>query len=282
MLVKQTRIYLIFKYAIYALLAVNVVSFAVEAFGSAQYTYADGIRLSEIIVAYADPIDTAAWLILLLALELETFVIDDEVLTGKLYWGLNAVTAICYLIIIYSFYGYVGTLSIPMGFEAYSGPAPCSLPRTDASFLLSLDRFAPLDAENCQALTGAFMYNEGLNMFGTPEHFKTTELLAWTDIVNAGVWLIIVTVLQLEVYLHSSKLFGTRFFATYKYGKVGLYLILAGACLVWVFKGQPLDAWDALLWLLAFFFIEMNVLNWQEEVSRGRTQADENSTAAAE
>ncbi|MBX3676037.1 MAG: hypothetical protein KF853_03335 [Rhodocyclaceae bacterium] len=35
---------------------------------------------------------------------------------------------------------------------------------------------------------------------------------------------------------------------------------------VWAWRGDWLDAWDALLWLVAFFAIEMNVLG----AERGR------------
>ena len=31
--------------------------------------------------------------------------------------------------------------------------------------------------------------------------------------------------------------------------------------------GELLDVWDAALWLAAFFFIEMNVVAWREEIA---------------
>jgi hypothetical protein len=44
-----------------------------------------------------------------------------------------------------------------------------------------------------------------------------------------------------------------------------LYSILLLAAIYWGIKGDFVDFWDAFLWLLAFFFIEMNVVEWRQE-----------------
>ena len=44
-----------------------------------------------------------------------------------------------------------------------------------------------------------------------------------------------------------------------------LYPVLFVAAVYWGFEGSFLDFWDAFLWLVAFVFIEMNVLEWHEE-----------------
>ncbi len=88
--------------------------------------------------------------------------------------------------------------------------------------------------------------------------------------MNSGVWVLIVVILELEIYLKSSKLVGTTFFYAYKGFKGLLYLILFVDAAYWYALGEPWDAWDALLWLVAFFFIEMNMLSWQEEIAERR------------
>jgi hypothetical protein len=42
--------------------------------------------------------------------------------------------------------------------------------------------------------------------------------------------------------------------------------MLTAAAVYWGFEGEFLDFWDAALWLFAFFFIEMNVFEWQREL----------------
>ena len=78
MIIRQGRAFLIFKYAIFLLLIINAFYFYFEAAGSAEYIYKDGLSWADIIVLYSSPIDSAAWILLLIIFELETFVLEDE------------------------------------------------------------------------------------------------------------------------------------------------------------------------------------------------------------
>ncbi len=257
----------LFKYAVYALLLVNVGYFFVESFGAALYTERDGLTWREVIVAFATPIDTAAWLVLLVMLELETAVIDDDALRGRLAWTVGVATALCYAIIVYAFFGYYGVREIPMGFAAYAGPDPCSLVGGEASFAFDYDEYAPLDAENCRALAAGAVYNPALDMFATPAVLDRIARLVWLDIINAGTWLIVVTSIAAEIFLTAQQRFPRGFFRGFKILNFTLYAVLIVAALDWARLGKPWDAWDAFLWLAAFFFIELNILDWQEETS---------------
>jgi hypothetical protein len=58
-----------------------------------------------------------------------------------------------------------------------------------------------------------------------------------------------------------------RMLVTGKYVKGFFYLVLFGAAAYWGVNGDFLDFWDALLWLVAFIFIEMNVFQRHGESS---------------
>ena len=274
MLIKTGRLYQAFKYTIYALLGVNTFLFFIENFTGSAVTFRDGVSFGEIIVAYTDFIDTAAWLVLLLMLELETWVIPDEKLKGWIDWAISLVSFACYAVIVYAFYGYIGTLEVPMSFAPWTGGDPCALVGTGAAFAASLGEYPPLDAANCAALAGGAFYSAADNLFATPENLSLLKRLAWTDVLNAGLWLVIIAILELEIWLKSSKLFGTRFFFAYKSFKVLLYAVLFVNAAYWWMLDDPLAAWDAFLWLVAFFFIEMNVLTWQEENAGKRARGE--------
>ncbi len=51
--------------------------------------------------------------------------------------------------------------------------------------------------------------------------------------------------------------------------KVFLYLFLLLVAIYWSVKGDFLDFWDAFLWLVAFFFIKLNVVEWRHEARTG-------------
>ncbi|MCB2098543.1 MAG: hypothetical protein KDE05_12985 [Parvularculaceae bacterium] len=270
MLIRTGIAFQAFKYAIYALLAINTAAFFSENFASVSHTYKDGLQASDIIVAYADAIDAAAWLVLLLMLELETFVIPDEKLKGWTDRVITTVSFACWALILYSLYGYVASLGEPYGYAPYAGGDPCGAVKSGASLALGLDDYAPLDAGNCKTLVDGAWVHQSHGAFISDATLGVMKRLAWTDVVNAAVWVLIVVILELEIYLKSSKLFGTRFFFAYKGFKVFLYAILLVDVYYWWALGDPLDAWDAFLWLVAFFFIEMNMLSWQEETAKKR------------
>jgi len=265
MIIKTGALFQAFKYSIYTLLAVNAVHYLIENFTGSTFTYGEGLGLADIIVAYTDSIDTIAWLILLVMLELETWVIPDENIKGWVDGVMSVVSFLCWIAILYSFYGYAASLNVPLGFEPWAGADPCSLVDGAASFARGLGDYTPLTGDNCALLASGVFYNAGDNMFTNGETLSYMKRLGWLDVLNAGIWVVIVVILELEIYLKSSQLVGTKFFLAYKSFKVFLYLILFVDAGYWLALGDPWGAWDATLWLVAFFFIEMNVLSWQEE-----------------
>lgn len=85
----------------------------------------------------------------------------------------------------------------------------------------------------------------------------------WLDFANATAWLGVVLVLELGVRARASRAW---FHRVRRACAALLYAALAGFALAWLASGiaggEPgawLDAWDALLWLLAFAAIELNV-----------------------
>jgi len=83
--------------------------------------------------------------------------------------------------------------------------------------------------------------------------------------VNAGTWLIIVVLLEAEVWMQLKDMLTARLMSVSKYLKGFFYLLLFLCAAYWGFEGSFLDFWDAFLWLVAFIFIEMNIFQWHEE-----------------
>lgn len=75
----------------------------------------------------------------------------------------------------------------------------------------------------------------------------------WLDVINLGLWIAIVMLLEFDVRAeHARPWFMAITFALY----AGLAMLVAA----WAWRGEWFDAYDALLWLIAFFTIEINVL----------------------
>lgn len=80
---------------------------------------------------------------------------------------------------------------------------------------------------------------------------------AWFDVVNITLWIGVIILLEFEVRFpllakQNRKSFGAV--------AALLYTGLAIMVVAWAWHGEWFDAYDALLWLIAFIFIEMNVL----------------------
>jgi glucose dehydrogenase len=84
-------------------------------------------------------------------------------------------------------------------------------------------------------------------------------------VINSAVWLLVVLVLEIDVRLQERhKLEGAVLYLS-NASKYILYSALFMAAVYWGVKGDFVDFWDAFLWLVAFVFIELNVVEWRQE-----------------
>ncbi len=266
--IDRDRIFQLFKYSVYALLTLNVYLFFAEEWAASAHRYADGIILSEIIEGFAATIDTAAWVVLLLMFELETCVLDDRQFTKRITWTLHGLRAVCYIFIVYAFYGYFSKLIFLFG----SGPLPnisdiCSLVDGQWAYAIDFDEYQILTAANCASFSTANSFLQYPGMFAVVDQTGLADIirLAWADVINAAVWLLVVLVLEIDVRLQERhKLEGTVLYLS-NASKYILYSVLFLAAVYWGVKGDFVDFWDAFLWLVAFVFIELNVVEWRQE-----------------
>jgi len=80
------------------------------------------------------------------------------------------------------------------------------------------------------------------------------------------------TYIEIDVYLQLHDKFTGRAYRVSQVTKPFLYFILFLAAIYWGFKGGFVDFWDAILWLLAFFFIELNIFQWHEETEEAHAK----------
>ncbi len=259
-----------FKYAVYFALLCNVVLFFIDDWQAAAHVFQGSVPLSQVISAFAPSIDTAAWVLLLLVFELETYQIPDEKLTPILRRRLALFRALCYLVIVYAFYGYLTTVLGFAGYQPTNGDGICGLAQDGYAVLLTLDEYTPLDAAACAALTGDVFVNSGVRLLADADVLSATIHLAWADLINSATWMLVVVMLELDVRLASRAASQGLAIATYTRAstatKVSLYVILLLVAIYWGFYGAFLDFWDAALWIAAFVFIERNIFEWEAEL----------------
>jgi hypothetical protein len=263
------------KYLTYALLLLNVYLFLVDELGSLEYTFSGAMTVAEFMQGFAATIDTGAWVILLLLFELETSILDDAKIHGALKLFLHGIRGLCYVAIVYAFSGYCSEL-ITL-YQTTPMPAawdPCEGLTRPWFLLLGLDEYAPITAQNCAGVGAHAMRLDGYSIVALPEVLRPVRWLAWTDVINAGAWILVVVVLEIEVRLQLRGRLTDHWMRSTVFVKYAIYATLFAAAVYWWFEGTFLDFWDACLWLFAFIFIELNVFNWQQE-----TQAEAEAVA---
>ena len=267
------NIFRFFKYAIYTLLAYDAVLFFQQDLAASAQTFGDTVTWRNVIEAYSATIDTVAWVVLLLVFELETAIIPDHLLKGGLKWILKGLAGVCYFFIIYSFYGYVYKYGVVTDLVPFVMDDVCSLVGTNFTYVLSLDEYIPLDQAVCTAMNGLpVMQIVGTEIIAVEPALGDAIALAVVDVVNAGDWLIIVALLEIEVFMQLKDRLTDKMMFVSKYIKSFFYLILLFCAIYWGVKGSFLDFWDAFLWLVAFVFIELNIFQWHSDTEEEREQ----------
>lgn len=270
---RRYHLFTAIKYLTYLLLGINIWLFLQEELLTLEHVALGELAPGQLVQAFSATVDTSAWVILLLLFELETSVLDDSQIRGGVRWALHGIRGICYVFIVYAFAGYYGEVAPLHAVAPFAGD-PCALAGQGWSILLNLDDFAVLDVSNCAAL-GAEVYQltDFSQVLASADSIEAARWLAWTDVVNAGVWILVVVVLEVEVRLQLRGGLTAAALALNKLIKFGLYGLLFAAAAYWGFAGDFLDFWDAALWLFAFIFIELNVFEWQFESRQGRERS---------
>jgi hypothetical protein len=262
------RRYQLFKYTVYTLLAVNVLVFFREEWDAATTRFGAGVAAADVIEAFASTIDTAAWVGLLLLFELETSTLDDRWFTPGRTLLLRGLRAGCYAVIVYAFYGYVASLVFTYAVVPLVDTNDlCALANLGWAFATTLDQYVAITTANCARLTDAdlLLRFEGINAVTDSAGIANIRSLAWADAINGGVWLLVVVLLEADVWLQEQGRYeGTALMGSTLL-KAIFYSILAAAVVFWMWQGQVKDWWDALLWIIAFVFIELNIFEWRAE-----------------
>ena len=264
---RETPWFQLFKYTVYSMLTINCLLFLNRELKSSAHRFGDELMMSDWIDAFSSTIDSGNWVILILLFELETYVLSDEILKGNIKWLLRIIRSICYVFLVYAFYGYVIKYWWVMDFTAVQIDSLCEY--IGQSWMNEVDEFDRITKENCSKFSESIeiFKKSDKNIFTDIKHWTNTFWLVFVDIFNAGAWILVLAVLEIDIWLQlKSKFTGTAYRIS-KIAKGILYSVLLGLAIAWGVNGNFLDFWDAFLWIVAFIFIENNLFEWQSGIS---------------
>ena len=257
------------KWIVYSLLLVNFALYLNWDWHAATHSMGPGEPLLKWLQAYAASIDYAAWLALILLFEFETYVLSDEAFTPLVRRAMHGIRLLCYLFILHTIYAYsVNTYEVYLEVEEAAGVSDlCQVADGHISFV-SNQQYTYLNEDNC-AKTGTgnefFLLDKG-RVITDRVNLDRERWLAWLDVVEAVIWLLIMALIELTIRLQERGISSGTAITTLNYLKFAAYSALMGIAIHWGLTDLFLNFWDETLWIGGFAAIEMNMSDWREEL----------------
>jgi hypothetical protein len=259
----------VFKWVVYALLIINWTYYIYEDWTRASHTLTAASSLLDWTSAFATSIDVTAWFVLLAMFELETYVLEDEDWTGWVAHIVHGIRLLCFLMIAHTVYAFAVAVA------DHSDTAPvehvatlCGLSGQGVSYVYNLE-YTEINDKTCESLSsGSRFYWVGEDpVVSDRDGLDLERNLAWVDLIEAVVWLVILAAIEIVVRLQERGITGGWLLSAMNLSKRLLYLVLIGLGVYWASLGHWLYFWDELVWIGGFAAIEMNVSEWRSEIS---------------
>ncbi len=256
------------KWTVYALLIVNFVFYVFEDWNRAMHTLNAGSSMLKWTGEFATTIDELGWFLLLFMFEIETYIVDDEDWTGWIAHTVRGVRMFCYALIAHTVYAFAVVVIGLQPTVPVEGVADlCDMAGADVSYVYNLE-YTDVDEQTCGELS------DELQFFWLADDPVVSDMaglslerdLAWADLAEVVMWLLILLAIEVIVRLQSHGVTGSTFISTLNALKFALYASLIGLGIYWASLSHWLYLWDELVWIGGFAAIEMNVSQWRDEL----------------
>jgi hypothetical protein len=149
----------------------------------------------------------------------------------------------------------------------------CDLVDADVSYVYNLE-YTEVTDQTCGELSSAtqFFWLADDPIVTDMPGLQLERDLAWADLAEVVIWLLILLAIETVVRLQSRGVTGGAVIATGNGLKLFLYLSLIGIGIYWASLSHWLYLWDEIVWILGFAAIELNVSEWRDELIADKVQ----------
>ena len=265
---KMHKIQQAVKWTVYTLLIINFVFYVFEDWNRAIHTLHAGSTFLDWTSEFANSIDESAWFLLIFMFELETYVVADEDWTGWVAHTVRGARLFCYVLIAHTVYAYIIVVANLLPTVAVENVSDlCGLTSADVSYVYNLE-YTEVNEQNCGELSNEsqFYWLAEDPIVSDMAGLNLERDLAWVDLIEAVVWLLILLAIEVVVRLQRGGVTGGALMSTANTLKIFLYLSLMALGIYWATLSHWLYLWDELVWIGGFAAIEMNVSEWRDEL----------------
>jgi len=262
------KIQQVVKWLVYAFLIVNFVFYFIEDSRRAVFTLHAGSTFLDWTSAFATTIDESAWFLLLAMFEIETYVLEDEDVTGWVAMALHGVRLVCYTLLAHTIYAFVIVVSSLQPTVAVEGVSDlCDLTTADVSFVYSLE-YTDITEQTCNGLSNdtEFYWVAEDPVVADIAGLSLERDLALADLAEAALWLLAILAIEIVVRMQGHGVSGGRVISTLNSLKLVIYASLIGLGIYWATLSHWLYLWDELVWIGGFAAIELNLSEWRDEI----------------
>ena len=256
------------KWTVYLLLIINFVYYIFEDWNRAVHTLDAGSSILDWTSEFATSIDESAWFALLFMFELETYVLEDEEFAGWVAHTVRGVRLACYAMIAHTVYAFAITvINLQPTIAVENVSNLCDMIDDDVSYVYNL-KYTHVNERTCGELSNApqFYWLADDPIVSDLAGLKLERQLAWADLIEAVIWLLILLAIEIVVRLQERSVTGGMLRSTANSVKTFLYLSLIAIGIYWATLSHWLYLWDELVWIGGFAIIEMNVSEWRNEL----------------
>ncbi len=263
------------KLVVYSLLLLNFLQYALADTEYARHHFHSGWRWHDWTASFATTIDELSWFVILILLELETYLLPDDAFSDSRMRAIHLVKAVCYLWIGHTVFVYgLDTIRLASATQ-FSDTTLCAFSEQALTFARNLD-YWELSATNCAQLSSEnefFIFSQG-QAITDASGMQIERELAWADLLEAVVWIFILLIIELSVKLQDRGVSSSELLRSATAINYSLYGVLWLIAAYWAYRGHWLFVWDETLWILGFMAISTNLSEWRKQLP------DVNKTAA--
>ncbi len=263
------------KWVVYALLVINWVFYIHEDWDRGTHSLDATSTLFEWTREFATTIDVSAWLILLLMLELETYILEDQAWKGWVIKAVHGIRVLCFIMIAHTVLAFAITVKdYQPTVIVEDASSVCDLVGRDLSFVYNLD-YSRITADNCSDLSSdTRFYQVGVDpIVSTLDGLQLERSLAWADLIEVVTWLLIILAIEIVVRVQERGISSSLAITVANRLKLLFYLILVCLAVYWAWLSHWLYTWDTFVWIAGFAAIEMNISEWRNELQEAETPA---------
>jgi hypothetical protein len=254
------------KWAVYTLLIVNFVFYIFEDWNRAFHTLDVNSTFLDWTSEFATSIDESAWFLLLFMFELETYVIADKDWSGWIERAVRGARMLCYVMLAHSVYAFTFIVINLQPTTMVEGSL-CDMTGDNVSYVYNLE-YTEVNEQTCGGLSAATEYYQLADdpLVSDMPGLILERRLAWADLIEVVVWLLILLAIEVVVRFQSRGVTGGTTISAINMTKLFLYGTLALLAIYWASLGHWLYFWDEFVWIAGFAAIEMNISEWRDEM----------------